>query len=94
MSDVYIIIFTIVVVFIILNLLFAYIYTLIEKISFQDALYLMVANSTTIGSTDQQPITSAGKWFNIFASLVLVIYFIGSFFVIFELHWERFYLVN
>lgn len=73
----------ILVVFILLLLIGAGIYqTLEEDISYRDSLYVMTSSATTIGYTKHEPSSGAGIWFLMFYSLCLVVYFLGSFFVI------------
>ena len=72
----------IVMIFIVLVLIGASIYQSLEDVSFRDSLFFQVSAATTIGSTEFAPKTSSGTWFQIFYSIILVVYFLGSFFFI------------
>jgi hypothetical protein len=74
-------------IFISLLTIGAAIYQALETdITYRDSLFLMVMSSTTVGITNQkEPKTSGGIWFLMIYSLLLVSYFLGSFFVLFSL---------
>ena len=64
----------------------AAIYQAIEvDINYRDSLFIMVMAATTIGITENHPQTTSGIWFFMFYSLLMVTYFLGSFFIVFDL---------
>jgi hypothetical protein len=72
-------------IFVILLLIGAAIYMNIEEdVNLRDAFSLMTASATTIGSTKDSPKSSGGIWFMNIYSILLVTYYLGSFFVIFD----------
>lgn len=70
-------------VLLVLLVIGAIIYSLLEDVNFRDSLWMMVATATTIGTNETPASTTGGHWFRMVYSLMLVIFFIGSFFVAF-----------
>jgi len=55
-------------------------------VNFTDSVRLMTANATTTGSATIDATTLVSKWFLTLYSIVLAVYFVASFFILFELY--------